>query len=195
LRRMLAGWAEDLPPRWRRVLAGTELNWNSLTLDGELTPGEIVFPGRKGERLVSAPAGAQLLRAFEDADPDKVRVVLLGQDPYPNPAWATGRAFEQGNLTGWPTQPRSMADSLRRIVQAIIGARTANRAYQNSDRAWSKLVADEHDGVFQLEPPGELFNRLEQEGVLFLNTSLTIGVLHRAGPPNNAAVIISYGRH
>lgn len=39
------------------------------------------------------PEPQRWLAAFED-DPEKIRVVLLGQDPYPTPHRATGHSFE-----------------------------------------------------------------------------------------------------
>jgi uracil-DNA glycosylase len=176
---MLAGWEKDLPVAWRKILAGTQLNWKGPALDHELLPGEIIFPGRKGTPLPAAPKKAHLLRAFQTADPDKVRAVILGQDPYASPAWATGRAFEQGNLKEWPDDPRQVAGSLRRIVQAIVAARTGDPSYMAGDCAWSKLAKDAHTGLLRLEPPRKLFDRLERAGVLFLNTSLTISILGR----------------
>jgi uracil-DNA glycosylase len=180
---MLAGWEEDLPAAWRKVLAGTQLNWNSPVLEHELLSGEVILPSRKGKPLPAAPKGAHLLRAFENTDPNKVRVVILGQDPYSNPAWATGRAFEQGNLAEWPDDPQHLADSLRRLVQAMVAARTGNPSYAAGDRAWKKLTKDARGGLLELEPPRKLFDRLQREGVLFLNSSLTISVFSPAGAP------------
>jgi uracil-DNA glycosylase len=173
---MLAGWERDLRAAWRKVLGGTELNWRSPALDYDLRPGEIVLPGRKGNHVPGAPEHAHVFRAFDHTDSDAVRAVILGQDPYANPAWATGRAFEQGNLAEWPEDPQKVAASLRRIVLAIAAARTGDSSYTAGDRAWKKLLADARRGLIQLEPPRELFDRLEREGVLFLNTSLTVGV-------------------
>ena len=124
-----------------------------------------------------------MLRAFEGTNPEKVRAIILGQDPYSNPAWATGRAFEQGDLLEWPDQSQAVTDSLRRIVQAIMVARTGAECYTAGDRAWSQLAKDAHSGLLHLEPPRRLFDRLEREGMLFLNTSLTISVRERAGGP------------
>jgi uracil-DNA glycosylase len=180
---MLAGCDGDLPAAWRNVLDGTDLNWRSPALDQELLPGEVILPGRKGKPLPDTPPGAHLLRAFENLDPGDVRAVILGQDPYPNPAWATGRAFEQGNLTEWSDGSRQVADSLRRIVQAMIAARTGDPSYTAGDRAWRKLMEDAGRGQLPLDPPRAFFDRLEREGVLFLNTSLTIGVADRPGAP------------
>jgi uracil-DNA glycosylase len=173
---MLAGWESDLPARWRKVFSGKELNWLSPALDCELHLGEIILPGRKCQRLPNAREDAHVFRAFDHTSPDEVRAVILGQDPYPNPAWATGRAFEQGDLSAWPEDPQRVAASFRRIVLAIAAARTEDASYTANDRAWRKLIADARRGLVPLEPPRELFDRLEREGVLFLNTSLTVSI-------------------
>lgn len=173
---MLAAWKSDLPARWRNVLGETELNWRSPVLDCNLGPGEIILPSRKRQRLPNAREDAHVFRAFDNTGPDKVRTVILGQDPYPNPAWATGRAFEQGDLATWPEDPQQVAASLRRIVLAIAAARTQDDSYTANDRAWRRLIADARRGLILLEPPRELFDRLQREGVLFLNASLTVSV-------------------
>src|SRR5262249_25459087 len=125
-----------------------------------------------------APRGAHIFRAFENTDPAKVRAVLLGQDPYPKLAWATGRAFEQGDLEEWwPEDARKVATSLRRLVQVIASARTGKPSYAVTDRAWRALILDAREGRCRLEEPKKFFNRLELEGVLFLNTSLTVSAV------------------
>jgi uracil-DNA glycosylase len=180
---MLAGWESDLPARWRKVLSGTELNWRSPALDYEFHPGEIILPGRKGQRLPNAREDAHVFRAFENTGPDEVRAVVLGQDPYPNSAWATGRAFEQGDLATWPEGPQQVAASLRRIILAIAAVRTEDASYTANDRAWKKLITDARRGLIRLEPPCKLFDRLEREGVLFLNTSLTVSIFGGGNSP------------
>jgi uracil-DNA glycosylase len=180
---MLAGWRDDLTAAWRGVLDRTELNFNSPALDCDMRPGEIILPGRKRAPAPGAPAGAHVFRAFDRVGPEDVRAVILGQDPYPNPEWATGRAFEQGGLTDWPQESAKVADSLRRIVQVLASARTGNKAYVAHDRAWGELIRDTRTGELNLEPPQRLFDRLEREGVLFLNASLTVSLVARAGSP------------
>jgi len=183
LQSLLAGWDEDLPASWRKSLGETRLNWKTKTLEHNLLPGELIFPGRKRQPLSTAPPSAHFLRAFDHCNPNKVRAVILGQDPYSNPAWATGRAFEQGNLKQWPCRPQLIADSLRRLLQVIVAARTGNPSYAAGDRAWMKLIDDVRGGSLQLESPRQFFDRLEGEGVIFLNTSLTISVRDRANAP------------
>ena len=75
-----------------------------------------------------------MYKALHDVPFDKVRVVILGQDPYHNPGSATGRAFETGTSYRNP--------SLRNIENSL----------------GSKIN----------------FDLWCEEGVLLLNTSLTV---------------------
>jgi uracil-DNA glycosylase len=173
---MLACWRDDLPIAWRTILDGAELAFESRALHREMQTDEIIVPGRKGAPALGAPKDAHIFRAFDNIDPAEVRALILGQEPYANPAWATGRAFEQGNLVNWPENRELIADSLRRIVQVLASARTRKRVYVANDRAWQTLIRDVQSGALKLEPPRELFDRLEQKGVLFLNASLTVSI-------------------
>ncbi len=163
LQRWIGDWKEDLTLQWRKVLSPVELDFSSLTLDHEFGPDHIIVPAR-----------AQLLRAFDGTDPGGVRAVLLGQDPYPNPAWATGRAFEQGNLDEWPQERHMVAHSLARIVQTLAYARSRRKENVAGDRGWSAVILDLRMGRLFLPPPRELFDHLERHGVLLLNASLTL---------------------
>ena len=58
------------------------------------------------------PPLKQVFRAFEECPVDKLRVIMIGQDPYPQLGVADGLAFSCSN-TGKP-QP-----SLKNIFQAI----------------------------------------------------------------------------
>lgn len=109
LRQQLAGWQEDLPPSWQRVLEGVELDFDHQTLDRTVHRGELMLPRRKGALVPESPSGARIFRAFDGVGPESVRAIILGQDPYPKLSWATGRAFEQGNLNEWPENHRLIA--------------------------------------------------------------------------------------
>jgi uracil-DNA glycosylase len=165
--KMLVCWRDDLPTSWRSVLSRVELAFDSRPLRREMRTDEIIVPGRKGTPASGAPKDTHIFRAFDNIDPADVHALILGQEPYANPAWATGRAFEQGNLSDWPENRGLIAHSLRRIVQVLASART---------RAWQTLIRDLRSGALELDPPRKLFDRLEREGVLFLNTSLTVNV-------------------
>lgn len=63
--------------------------------------------------LTICPPQDQIFRAFELTPPDKVKVVILGQDPYHTPGQANGLAFSIAN--GNPIQP-----SLRNIFKELV---------------------------------------------------------------------------
>jgi uracil-DNA glycosylase len=183
LRRALAGWEDDLPATWRSVIGGTKLNFESRAFDATVHSGEIIIPRRRGKRVAGSPPEAHIFHALEKISPKDVRAVILGQEPYSNPAWATGRAFEQGNLKDWPENNRLIAASLRRIVQNLASARSRNNSYASGDPGWKTLVRDVQSGTLDLHVPRELFDHLQNAGVLLLNTSLTVSVDIRAGRP------------
>jgi len=59
------------------------------------------------------PPPADVFRALELTPPDKVRVVILGQDPYPTPGDAHGLAFSMA------TDGRRLPMSLRTVFEAL----------------------------------------------------------------------------
>lgn len=94
----------------------------------------------------------------------EARVLILGQDPYPQIGSATGRAFEVGNLHSWH-QPFNNV-SLQNIVRAIVKAHTGEIYRFNEIR---RLLGTE----IRLLPPDLLFKSWENQGVLLLNTAFT----------------------
>ena len=63
------------------------------------------------------PGPQAIFRALEMTSPDKVRVVILGQDPYPTPGHADGLAF---SVTKETPLPRSL-NNIFKEMQADIG--------------------------------------------------------------------------
>ena len=167
LQTYLEDWKSDLSAPWRKVFEGVDLDFNNVRADLELHDGEFIFPARRARPIEGAPPRAHVFRAFDGIHPRDVRAVVIGQDPYPNFTWATGRAFEQGNLREWTSNARLVADSLARIVQVLVAARTNNPAYAAADSAWKQLVADNDAGVISLEPPPQLFNNLQKKAFFF----------------------------
>jgi uracil-DNA glycosylase len=108
---------------------------------------EPIFPGRKNKPIKMAPPGAHIFRALDGVRPRDVRVIVVGQDPYPKISQATGRSFEQGDLPDWPVNQKVIADSLQRILQMLLVARTGNAAYGGSDSNWKRVIADGESGV------------------------------------------------
>ena len=91
------------------------------------------------------------------------KVVILGQDPYPQPNVATGRAFEENNISSWD-------DVKQTSLQNILKLLHMNQCHQNNPHS-IKCVRE--DINFNISAPNQLFKNWEQQGVLLLNTALT----------------------
>lgn len=174
LRETLSGWQDDLPPAWRAVLADTDLGLDDCDPDLVLEHWEPIFPARKQKLFPGAPDGAHMLRAFDDISPQDVRCVILGQDPYPEPGFATGRAFECGNVATWRELDKMFSKSVRAFVQLICAARTGKPEYALSFDNWPMLLADIEASRIELEAPADIAGRWIGDGVLLLNASLTL---------------------
>ena len=115
------------------------------------------------------PEKSRVLR-FAGTDLQNVKVVILGQDPYPQPGAATGRSFEVSGMKSW-TEPIRQT-SFRNILRAIY-------AVYEGEAAYTEIRDRIKRGEFRILPPDRLFDSLEAQGVLFLNTYLTC----RCGAP------------
>jgi uracil-DNA glycosylase len=92
------------------------------------------------------------------------KIIILGQDPYPQPGAATGRAFEVGTLKSWNQPFKNI--SLKNILRALYKAYTGEIIKFNQ-------LKEKLDNEFPVLPPGKLFSYWEKQGVLLLNTSFT----------------------
>jgi uracil-DNA glycosylase len=109
------------------------------------------------------PPVEKVLRFFE-VPLNSVSVIILGQDPYPQPGVATGRAFEVGTLKSWNEPFKNI--SLKNIIRALYKSYTGNVLKFNE-------LKTKFDNEFPLLPPNKLFGHWEKQGVLLLNTSFT----------------------
>lgn len=98
----------------------------------EREAGKIIYPPQE-----------QIFRALELTPPDKVKICLVGQDPYHTPGQANGLAFSVN--AGHTLQP-----SLRNIFNEL------------------------HDDIGCAIPQSGDLTKWAKEGVLLLNTSLTV---------------------
>lgn len=90
------------------------------------------------------PKKENVFKAFQLCDPSKLRVVIIGQDPYPN-GQATGLAFANNEDT------LSISPSLRHIRKAVeLNSDKINLDFDVTLESWAK------------------------QGVLLLNTALTV---------------------
>ncbi len=109
------------------------------------------------------PPKNKVLR-FLESSLSETKIIILGQDPYPQKGVATGRAFEVGTLQSWNDKFSNI--SLKNMVRAIY------HAYNDKYLKYSE-IKKEIGFNFQLNVPGRLFVDWEKQGVLLLNTSFT----------------------
>lgn len=119
---------------------------------------------------------------FLGLDLNGVKIVWLGQDVYPEKGVATGRAFEVGTLNSWLDKFRQV--SLKNIIRLIHKEYNDITDYKDIKK-FSEIQREIQNKQFNLKGPKDLFNSLEQQGVMFLNTSFTCEV----GKPNSHKLI------
>lgn len=170
----LSDWSADLKEPWRDLLGHVALDFEGIASELELEVWEPIFPVRRGKHFPGMPVGTHCLRAFDGISPDDVTCVVLGQDPYPEPGFATGRAFEAGNLAGWNELNKMFSKSIRAYTQQIVAARTGDLSYARDFSDWPKTLAAIENGAVALEHPSDIADRWVSEGALLLNASLTL---------------------
>ena len=130
---MSASLWDQVPQPWREPLASVReavANLDDL-ISSEIASGFEVVPNYES------------IFASLEVDPKNVRLVILGQDPYPNIKHAIGLAFAT------PTDTKPLPGSLRNIFKEIASDTGANSQADESLKSW---IA---------------------QGVLLLNTALT----------------------
>jgi uracil-DNA glycosylase len=108
------------------------------------------------------PQSSDIFKVFQK-DLNNCKVVILGQDPYPQSGVATGRAFEVGNITHW-NQIGNNA-SLRNILKLLYKNHSGSQTIESIDKV--------RKNISFISLPNQLFTNWENQGVLLLNTALT----------------------
>ena len=173
LRETLDGWIEDVDPAWRPVFREVTLGFAEVDPALMIEPWEPIFPARRHKIFPGAPKGAHMLRAFDGLDPASVRCIILGQDPYPSADFATGRAFEAG-IGRWRELEKMFSHSVRTFMQQLCAARTGRADLATDIDQWPRVIAAIEDGTIALETPRALMDGWVAQGVLALNSALTL---------------------
>lgn len=116
------------------------------------------------------PAPDNVLR-FMKNNLYEIKVVILGQDPYPEKGRATGRAFEVGDLLSWNQKFRQV--SLKNIIRLIYKNYNKINEYKEIKK-FSEIQKEIKEGKFSILPPDKIFKSWEKQGVLLLNTYLSV---------------------
>jgi uracil-DNA glycosylase len=115
---------EDLlPDSWTRQL--------SHEFEKEYWPELLSFVARERQNHEVYPDPSQTFAAFELTPYEGVRVVILGQDPYPTPGYAHGLAFSVP--LGTP-----IADSLRNIHEELASDVRVTRPTHGNLEGWAR---------------------------------------------------------
>lgn len=96
---------------------------------------------------------------------NKIKVVILGQDPYPKKEDATGLAFEVNGYKSW--QDTTSNTSIINILKELYYTKTGKVETISNIRA-AMASSD-----FKILPPNQLFKKWTENGVYLLNTALT----------------------
>ena len=177
MERYLRGWPDDLSAAWRERLQGAMPCFNAIPQGATLDQGAQIVPCRRD--------GHGPLYALEGNDPSDVRVVVFGNDPYPDPLRATGRSFEQGDLDSWIeslSEPGRVTRSLLNLICAAVAllpdAAGLNLASPNLHGRREALRCALQNGTVALPVPRSMFEVLTGQGVLWLNRTPTISALN-----------------
>lgn len=111
---------------------------------------------------------------FLNTDLNNIKYIIMGMEPYPsfNPVdncpQATGRSFEVSEIIGKDWNYKIKQSSLRNILKALYYNETNNK------ESLEKIREDINNKNFIIANPSDWFNLMEEQGVLFLNSTLTV---------------------
>ena len=126
------------------------------------------------------PSAENVLR-FARVDINRIKVIILGMDPYPSSyesgPVATGRSFEVANVDSWCQKFKQA--SLTNILKSLYYLKF------NKEENIENIRKEIKENKFKILPPHEWFDKMEEEGVLFLNATLTV----KKNKPNSHTAI------
>ena len=176
MRRYLGRWQDDLPSAWRTRLDGVAPKLDAIPRDASLDLDARIVPVRRDQ--------GRVFYALEGIDPSDVNAVMLGNDPYSDPIRATGRSFEQGDLTEWTDDLREPGRVTRSLLSLVCAAAALHPDAKAPgldssglcDRR-EKLLCGLQEGKVVLPPARSMFENLTGQGVLWINRTPTMSVL------------------
>lgn len=134
-------WFEQMHPSWQTALG----HWQAWLQNLEAQVGSLPD---------LAPTPDKVMAAFALPLP-QVRVVIIGQDPYPTPGVAVGRGFAIGQESGGTAPQNRLPASLRNILVELAADLTQPSGHSESDHGPScqprlDLLGWQNQGVFLL---------------------------------------------
>lgn len=147
----------EVDPSWNEFISNKEVRLELKKIENNI--GNEYYPDTKN-----------VLRFLKN-NLNNVKCIIVGMDPYLSETsehipYATGRSFEVYGYNNWTDTTRK--SSINNILKSIYSINNENTISINEIREKIK------DKSFNILPPNELFDNLEQQGVLFLNYGLTV---------------------
>ncbi len=164
MQEVLAGWPAGAPEPWQATFVGTALNFGSRSL--EIPHNGVAHPAYPP--LQAGNDERHLFRTFHRINPDQVRVVVIGQDPYPESPRATGRAFEDG-----AAHALGIAESLKRLLQSALTAMDPALQADQNRVGWNLIREQVEEHLHDQAAVEHYFDGLTEQRVLFLNAAWT----------------------
>ncbi len=144
-----------LPQNWELFL--------SEYLDMNQFYSELNILIRQSEQIMPYPE--LIFNVFQYMEPEQVKVVLFGEDPYPRLSSANGVAFWDAEIKSWTD--KTNGNSLKNMLKALLVAR--GLAEYQTPIAQCRLIAQKANF---LTPP-QLFEHWLKQGILLVNVALT----------------------
>ncbi|BCJ45073.1 hypothetical protein GCM10010168_68730 [Actinoplanes ianthinogenes] len=169
------------PLKLTELFAGGGEPWQPLLQPViEAQPGAEAFigPGR-GPQVV--PVRELTFQALKPNPPEKWKVVVFGQNPYPRPESATGIAMFDNTFHDWADSQFGRVVSIRCIIKAA--AMWKYGIPKKTPIADIRALLKKHDTV---QPP-EWFQAMLTQGVLLLNAALTASADAARGTDSHTA--------
>ncbi|MCX5773880.1 MAG: uracil-DNA glycosylase [Fusobacteria bacterium] len=113
------------------------------------------------------PSKENIFKALS-RDISTAKVIILGQDPYPQKGAATGLAF-QVSAASW--LDKEINTSLKNILKLLYFS------YENKRATIEEIRSEILLGKFLISAPHKLLDSWQRQGVILLNTALTTKVL------------------
>jgi len=154
---------------------------------------EIKKINTKLKNIKYTPSDSKVFR-FLNIDLNKVKYIIVGMDPYPGTYInkngkvkniANGRSFEPANYDSWLDKTKN--SSINNILKAIYINETGIK-----NIGIESIRKQIKGGSFYILPPHELFDYLEEQGILFINYSLTVT---KGYTKNNSGSHIKYWKN
>ena len=165
------GWPNILPTDWRGRLGNVRPNLCAIHERIQFAENMRIVPNRD-----------RMFYSLNGIAPSNIKVVVIGNDPYPDPNRATGRSFEQGDVASWIEGldvGGRVTPSLRSLIYAATALNYSGLCIREFRSHQQRLRTALLCGRVMLPEPNAMFGNLVDQGVLWINQTPTISTEER----------------